>query len=92
MTDSNRIPKTNKYKTYVLSKVYRIINQSPVKLEYLNKPFYRIIYNLINKYPAFNKYSWVLYIACSENNFYLIFIYKYKSKVTEVLRKAINII
>ena len=38
--DLNRVLKTNKYKTYILLKVYCIINRSPVKLKRLNKLFY----------------------------------------------------
>ena len=47
VSDKNKVPPTNKCETCTLSKAYRIVSRSPAKLETSNKPFFRVIYDLI---------------------------------------------
>ena len=53
----------NEYEICVLSKVYRIISRSLNKAEFSDKPFYRIIYDLIQIKLALNNYYRILYFV-----------------------------
>ena len=47
VSNKNKVPPTNKCETYTLLKAYRIVSRSLAKLETSNKPFFRVIYDLI---------------------------------------------
>ena len=47
LLDNARVPPINKKEIYVLSKLYRIVLRSLNKVEFSDKPFYKIIYDLI---------------------------------------------
>ena len=55
VSNKNKVLPTNKCETYTLSKAYRIVSRSPAKSETSNKPFFRVIYDLIQINTAFNK-------------------------------------
>ena len=55
VSNKNKVPPTNECETYTLSKAYRIVSRSLAKSETSNKPFFRVIYDLIQINTAFNK-------------------------------------
>ena len=47
VSNKNKVLPTNKCETYALLKAHRIVSRSPAKSETSNKPFFRVIYDLI---------------------------------------------
>ena len=90
--DYAKVPPTNKYETCVLSKAYQIISRSSRKLEDSDKPFFRVIYDLIPIITTFNKYEYVLYLVYTKTDFYLVYTHRYKSEALSCLKRDIKII
>ena len=86
------MPPTNKYETCALSKAHQIISRSSRKLEDSEKPFYRIIYDLIPITTALNKYEYVLYLIYAKTDFHLVYTHRYKSEALSCLKRGIKII
>lgn len=92
VTDKNKVPPTNECEVYILSKAYRIVSRSPFKAETSDKPFYRIIYDLIQLTTVLNKDQWVSYIVYAETDFQMVFTHRHKDAAPGILRKVIKII
>ena len=92
ISDYIKVPPTNKCETCALSKAHQIISRSSRKSEDSEKPFYRIIYDLIPITTALNKYEYVLHLACAKIDFYLVYTYRYKSEALSYLKRGIKII
>ena len=92
LLNNARVPPRKEYEIYALSKVYRIILRSLNKVDFSDKPFYRIIYDLIQIKPVLNNYYQILSITYSELDFQLIYIYQRKREATAMLKKLVYII
>ena len=91
VSDKNKVPPTNECETYALLKAYRIVSRSPAKSETSNKPFFRVIYDLVQINTAFNKDEWISYLADDVYDFQIIFTHRYKSTAFNAVRKGIMI-
>lgn len=92
ISDNARVPRTNECKTCALSKSHRIVSRSPDKSESSDKPFHRIIYDLMQFDPALNKDQWASHFACSSTDFNLVFTHARKSDATAIIKEAVAII
>ena len=92
VSNKNKVLPTNKCETYTLLKAYRIVSRSLAKLETSNKPFFRVIYDLVQINTIFNKDEQDSYLVDNVYNFQIIFTHRYKSTAFNAVRKGIIII
>ena len=92
ISDHAKVPPTNKCETYALSKAYQIISRSSRKSEDSDKPFFRVIYDLIPITTAFNKYEYVLHLIYAKTDFHLVYTHRYKLEALSCLKRGIKII
>lgn len=89
---NSQVSKTNECETCALSKAHRIVSRKPEKSESMDRPFYRVTYDLMSFSTAMNRDQWVSHFACAATDFNLVFTHPKKSDATAIIQKAINII
>ena len=92
LTNKDKMSLINKCEKCALFKAHKIVFRSHEKSETSNKPFYRIIYDLIDMTTTLNKHKWISHVTCFETNFYMMYTHESKRSATEILIKAIHII
>ena len=84
--------KTYECETCALFKMHRIIFRSHDKKENFNQSFFRIIYDLIAMSKVLNGHEWISHLACSYNDFNMIYTHKIKDETQAMVRQSINTI
>ena len=86
--DNQIVFKTHECESCALSKAYKIIFRLFINVETSNKFFFRVIYNLMQLFIAFNKDEWIFHFVCHSIDFNLMYIHFKKSNVTNIIKKS----
>ena len=92
ITNNQFVLKTHKCESCALSKAHRIISRLSINVETSNKLFFRVIYDLMQLFTTFNKHEQISHFVCHSIDFNMIYIHSRKSNVTNIIKKAFNVI